>query len=92
MDADRRVLQLDHIEPNQRDGTNDDCWNRALACAPCNSDKSDRMTVEETIDKALEAGRIVTERLREEQAVRFTARHTWAKERWEQIRPHRLSI
>ena len=91
-DADRRVLQLDHIEPNERDGSNDDCWNRALACAPCNSDKSDRMTVEETMDKALEAGRIVTERLREEQAVRFTTRHEWAKERWESIRPRMLAI
>ena len=32
----RRELQLDHIEPNQRDGSNDDCWNRALACVDCN--------------------------------------------------------
>ena len=87
IDADRRVLHLDHIEPNNRDGTNDDCWNRALACAPCNSDKSDRMTVEEAIDKALEAGRIETVRLREEQSMKFAIRHEWAKERWESIRP-----
>ena len=36
----RRELQLDHIEPNRRDGTNDDCWNRALACTDCKVDKT----------------------------------------------------
>ena len=45
----RRELQLDHIEPNQRDGSNDDCWNRALACVNCNGDKGDRLTPWETL-------------------------------------------
>ena len=88
--ADRRELHLDHIEPNARDGTNDDCWNRALACAPCNSDKRDVLTVEETMDKALETGRIATTALRAERASGFEARHQWAKERWETVRQRRL--
>lgn len=85
--ADRRELHLDHIEPNKRDGTNDDCWNRALACSPCNSDKSNTLSVAQTMDKALEAGRIATLALREEQASRFETRHRWARERWDSIRP-----
>jgi len=88
--ADRRELQLDHIEPNKRDGTNDDCWNRALACAPCNSDKRDVLTVEETMQKALEAGRVATPALKDEVWVAFQRRHQWAKDRWEQIKPSRL--
>ena len=56
----RRVLQLDHVEPNLRDGSNDDCWNRALACIDCNGDKSDKLTPEQTIDLALAVGRIPT--------------------------------
>ena len=80
---DRRELELDHIVPNKRDGTNDDCWNRALACAPCNSDKDDKLTVEQTIDKALAAGRIQTPALRDEQVAIFEQRHEWAKARWE---------
>ena len=85
--ADRRELQLDHIEPTKRDGTNDDCFNRALACAPCNSDKRDNLTVEETIDKALEEGRIRTRALRDEVLTGFKNRHQWAQNRWERIRP-----
>ena len=85
--ADKRELQLDHIEPNTRDGRNDDCWNRALACAPCNSDKGNTLTVEETIDKALESGRIATSALRDEVLAGFNTRHNWAKERWEEIKP-----
>ena len=85
--ADRRELQLDHIEPTKRDGTNDDCFNRALACAPCNSDKRNNLTVEETIDKALEAGRIATPALRDEVLVGFKKRRQRAIERWEQIKP-----
>ena len=88
--ADRRELQLDHIEPNKRDGTNDDCWNRALACAPCNSDKSDNLTVEETMQKALDAGRIATPSLKDDVKAAFQRRHEWAKERWDSIRPRRL--
>ena len=90
--ADRRELQLDHIEPNQRDGTNDDCWNRALACIACNSDKSDRLTPEETMDMALEAGRIRTQALRDEQFGAFMRRQQWAMERWERIEPIKLPI
>ena len=89
---DRRELQLDHVEPNARDGSNDDCWNRALACVACNSDKSDRLTVEDTIQLAYEAGRIATESLRDEQLANFKRRHDWAKERWETVRPQRLPI
>ena len=85
--ADKRELQLDHIEPNTRDGRNDDCWNRALACAPCNSDKSNNLTVEQTIDKALGSGRIATPALRDEVMNNFQRRHKWAKERWEDIKP-----
>ena len=90
--ADRRELQLDHIEPNQRDGSNDDCWNRALACIACNSDKSDRLTPEQTMDSALEAGRIRTQALRNEQAEAFRRRIRWASERWESVRPRRLPV
>ena len=89
---DRRELQLDHVEPNARDGSNDDCWNRALACVACNGDKSDRLTVEDTIQLALDAGRIATESLRDEQVANFKRRHNWAKERWETVRPQRLPI
>ena len=83
MAKDRRVLQLDHIEP--RDGTNDDCWNRALACAPCNSDKRNALTPQQTIEKALEAGRIDTPARRDEQKTRFNTRIAWANERWKSI-------
>lgn len=92
MDEDRRLLHLDHIEPNARDGSNDDCWNRALACAPCNSDKSDQMTVEQAIDKALKEGRISTVRLRDEQMDRFAVRHKWADERWQVVKPQKLDL
>ena len=79
---DRRELHLDHIEPKARDGSNDDCWNRALACAPCNSDKGNKLTPLETIDKAYEAGRIGTSKLRDEMIELFNKRHQWAKERY----------
>ena len=91
-DADRRELQLDHIEPNRRDGSNDDCWNRALACIACNSDKGNRLTPTETTDKALEAGRIRTPALRDEQREVFERRQAWACERWETVRPQPLPI
>lgn len=83
----RRELQLDHIAPNHRDGTNDDCWNRALACIDCNGDKGNRLTPEQTMDRALKAGRIATPALRREQANNFRARHEWTQKRWETIRP-----
>ncbi len=83
---DRRELQLDHIEPNKRDGSNDDCWNRALACVACNSDKGDKRTVRQTIDMALQAGRIETEARRDAQVGTFESLHQWAKERWEETR------
>ena len=87
MANDRRVLQLDHVEP--RGGTNDDCWNRALACSPCNSDKGNALTHEKTIEKALESGRIDTPARRDEQLGRFKARMDWAKDRWEDVRARR---
>ena len=84
--ANRRELQLDHIEPNKRDGTNDDCWNRALACSPCNGDKANKLTPEQTINRAFEDGRIPTEARLEEVVTGFERRRQWAKERWEGIR------
>ena len=84
-DADRRSLQLDHVEPNKGDGSNDDCWNRALSCPPCNSDKSDRLTPTQAIDKALAAGRIQTPAQRDEICARFSARREWARNRWENL-------
>lgn len=87
----RRVLQLDHIEPNNRDGSNDDCWNRALACIDCNGDKSDKLTPEQTIDLALERGRIPTPARAAEQKEAFRRRQDWAAARWEQeVKPNRL--
>ena len=88
----RRELQLDHIEPNQGDGSNDDCWNRALACVDCNGDKADRLNPTQTIDLALASGRISTQALRNEQIEAFERRHQWAMERWENIRPRKLPI
>ena len=83
---DRRELHLDHVEPNAQDGSNDDCWNRALACAPCNSDKGNRLTPQETIEKAYEAGRIGTPQRRDEMIDLFNKRQQWAKERYEGLR------
>ena len=88
----RRELQLDHVEPNKRDGTNDDCWNRALACMDCNGDKGGRLTPAETMDAALEAGRIETPALRQEQEETFERRRCWAEERWETVRPQKLPL
>lgn len=85
----RRELQLDHVEPNKRDGSNDDCWNRALACIDCNGDKGDRLTANDTINLALEAGRIATPALRDEQIEAFKRRRKWAHDRWQDIRPLR---
>ena len=83
MNLDRRQLQLDHVEPKKDDGSNDDCWNRALACSPCNSDKSNRLTPEQTIHKARQDGRIATDYLVDVQIRSFQDRMAWAKERWE---------
>ena len=88
----RLYLQLDHIVPKRGDGSNDDCWNRALACIACNSDKSNRLTPEQTIMKALESGRIETEMQRESIARRYDERHKWAIERWKSLpKPKRFS-
>ena len=84
---DRRDLQLDHVEANKRDGTNDDCWNRALACIACNSDKSNKLTPADTIAVALKQGRISTLARSKEVKVMFAARRQWAKDRWERVRP-----
>ena len=82
----RRELQLDHIEPNKQDGTNDDCWNRALACIDCNMDKRKTLTPEQTMDVAFRSGRIATEGLRAEQTDVFDRRHQWAKSRYERLK------
>ena len=85
----RQELHLDHIEPNRRDGSNDDCWNRALACTVCNSNKSDKLTPEETIRRALEDGLIQTDSIHDEVLRGFKARHNWAKLRWEtEVKPN----
>ena len=78
-DRDRRVIQLDHVEPNKGDGANDDCWNRALACVACNGDKSDRLTPSDTMDKALAAGRIQTQARRDDISAAFGARREWTR-------------
>ncbi len=83
--AERPDLHLDHIEPNAGDGTNDDCWNRALACPSCNQAKSDNLTPAQTMDKALEAGRIQTPAIRDEIGKSFGARREWARERYESL-------
>ena len=88
--ADRRTLQLDHIAPKEPDGSNDDCWNRALACSPCNSDKSNKLTPQQTIEKARAAGRIPTDARMNEQFDTFRRRTAWAKTRWQlEIKPDR---
>ena len=89
---DRRELQLDHVEANKRDGTNDDCWNRALACIACNSDKSNKLTPTETVEVALNQGRISTLARSKEVKAMFAARRQWAKDRWERIRPRKDGI
>ncbi len=83
MSADRRELHLDYVEPNRRDGSNDDCWNRALACSPCNSDKGTNPDLDRIFDKALEDGRISSLAKQEEVRSTFEARRRWAWERWE---------
>ena len=88
----RRELQLDHVEPNKRDGSNDDCWNRALSCIDCNGDKGNRLTAEQTIAAAMSEGRIATPALRDEQLGAFERRRQWAIERWETIKPHKLPL
>jgi DNA modification methylase/5-methylcytosine-specific restriction endonuclease McrA len=89
--ANRRELQLDHIEPASRDGSNDDCWNRALACSPCNGDKANKLTPEQTVNLALENGRIPTKARRKEVLEGFHRRRQWAKERWEEVRPSKTA-
>ena len=85
----RQELHLDHVAPNRRDGSNDDCWNRALACTVCNSNKSDKLTPEETIRRALEDRLIQTDSIHDEVLRGFKARHNWAKLRWEtEIKPN----
>ncbi len=84
-DKERSDLHLDHIEPNKGDGSNDDCWNRALACPSCNQAKSDRLTVAQTMDKALEMGRIQTAARRDEMSAAFSVRRDWARERYESL-------
>ena len=88
----RLYLQLDHITPNRGDGSNDDCWNRALACLACNSDKSNRLTPAQTIKQALQSGRIETELPRTDIQRRFNDRHQWAIARWKSLpKPKRFS-
>ena len=89
--AHRRELHLDHIEPNLRDGTNDDCWNRAIACAICNGNKGATLTPEQTIEIAFQQGIIKTEALREEVLRGFKSRHDWARLRWEEIKANSAS-
>ena len=90
--ADRRELHLDHIEPNRRDGTNDDCWNRAIACTICNSNKSDELTPVETTLKAREAGLIKTDALMDEALDQFNRRREWARSRWEyEVKPGKVT-
>ena len=84
-DKERSDLHLDHIEPNKGDGSNDDCWNRALACPSCNRTKGYNLTPAETMDKALEAGHIQTAARRDEIGAAFSVRREWARERYESL-------
>lgn len=79
----RQELHLDHVEANRRDGSNDDCWNRALACTICNSYKSDMHTPEQTISHARQQGRIRTDALEAEILSGFKRRRDWARLRYE---------
>ena len=83
--SDRRELHLDHVEPNRRDGTNDDCWNRALACSPCNSDKGSNPDLDKVLKEALTSGRISSEAKLNEVRRTFEERREWARSRWESI-------
>ena len=85
----RQELQLDHVEPNSRDGANDDCWNRALACVTCNGAKSDSSTPEQAIARAFQDGRIATPALRDETLAGFARRRQWARERYETLKAAR---
>ena len=87
-----RELQLDHVEPNKRDGSNDDCWNRALSCIDCNGDKGNRLTPEQTIAEALSKGRIATPALHDEQLAAFKHRRQWTIKRWEIVKPRKLAL
>ena len=78
-------MQLDHVEPNKGDGSNDDCWNRALACVICNGVKSANLTPAQTIDKAFEDGFIQTKARRAEISAAFSVRREWARKRWEAL-------
>ena len=49
----------------------------------CNSNKSDKLTPEQTIAKALEDGLIQTDSLRDEVLRGFKVRRDWARLRWE---------
>ena len=92
MGGHRQELHLDHIEPNRRDGSNDDCWNRALACTVCNSNKSHRLTPEQTIRRVLEDGLIQTDSLHDEVLRGFKHRRDWAKLHWEmEVKPNKTS-
>lgn len=83
--SDRRELHLDHVEPNRRDGTNDDCWNRALACSPCNSDKGSNPDLDKVFKEALTSGRISSKAKLNEVRRTFEERREWARSRWESI-------
>jgi len=79
-------LHVDHIKPRKRDGSNDGCWNRALACPPCNNAKGNRLTPRQTIKKAYDAKLIATYALFNEQVVKFQIRHEWAIKRYNKLR------
>lgn len=83
--ADRRELHLDHVEPNRHDGTNDDCWNRAIACSPCNSDKSNDPDLHNVFSNALESGRISSKAKLDEIRHNYDDRRNWATKRWENL-------
>lgn len=80
------------LDTDNLNRTNDDYWNQALACVDCNGDKGDRLTPDETMDKALEAGRIETPALRREQAKSFGRRREWSVTRYQQIKPLELPL
>jgi len=82
----RLALHLDHIESHNPDGSNNDCWNIALACPDCNSAKGAKLTPQATIERAFTDERIATAALRDEQLVKFETRRKWARERYNKLK------
>ena len=69
--------------PTSGTAANDDCWNRALACSPCNNDKGNNPDLDRVFDMALESERIPSAATRDMVRDWFHKRHEWAQERYD---------